>query len=153
MASVPQLKAEITQADYFTDEQKKWLLSKIDYALNQLALRAAAKPKEFKMRSPKKATGLMTLEQWEQKQGHNLTAMIDLGEWIRKNKLCPEMIQQLVNEFRADMTGKGKQYANFKAAFINYLAKGWLSKAITLCTLERSIYARQTVIDTKGLKL
>lgn len=99
---------------------------------------------------PRKATGknLMTLQEWEKQ--HTALSVIMLTSWMDGRKLCYLTVGDMVEEFRGEMIAKGKQYANFKAAFMTYLAKGYLSKPITACTLERSTYKTQTVIETRG---
>ena len=102
---------------------------------------------------PRKASGknLVTLQEWEAK--HTPLSIVMMVEWMDRLKLCPLMIGDMVDEFRGEMIAKGKQYANFKAAFMTYLAKGYLSKQITACTIDRSPYRTKTTIDSRGVVL
>lgn len=102
---------------------------------------------------PRKATGknLMTLQEWEAQ--HATLSIVMMTGWIDAHKLCYLTISELVGEFRGEMIAKGKQYANFKAAFMTYLDKGYLSKKKEACTLERSKHRINTTIDNRGVTL
>lgn len=103
---------------------------------------------------PRKITGaknLVILSEWEAEKG-KLCADMMLG-WLRGHGLCPSMIEEMIEEFRGEMFAKGKQYANFKAAFITYLNKGYLSKRLEQCKLERSPHYNRTTLDKRGVTL
>lgn len=102
---------------------------------------------------PRKVSGknLMTLQEWEAQ--HSALSVVMLTNWMDGRKLCYLTVGDMVEEFRGEMIAKGKQYANFKAAFMTYLAKGYLSKPITACTLDRSTYKTKTTLDNRGVTL
>lgn len=102
---------------------------------------------------PRKASGknLVTLQEWE--YTHSKLSIVMMAPWIESNRFCHLVISDMVEEFRGEMIAKGKQYANFKAAFMTYLTKGYLSKKIDACAIERSPYKHKTVIDSRGVNL
>ena len=95
-------------------------VSKIMLMVDQTLVPEPKKPRALKPRNT------MTLMQWEEKQGKRLDVRHML-EWIEKNQYSIPVIHQLIEEFRIDMLSKGKEYACFRAAFQNYLNKGYLS--------------------------
>ena len=72
--------------------------------------------------------------------------------WIRKKLLCPILIGKMIEEFRTEMIGKGKQYADFRAAFQTYLTKGYLSRSLSNCLLANSPHRSQdeTIVYNRG---
>lgn len=146
MTTIAALKKEIAGAGYFNAEQKKWLLNGIDKALNSITVVDAAKPR--KIRNVKTGTNLLTLEQWEAARGKELH-FTDFKDWIFKTGLIEYQVRVMIEEFRAEMQAKGKQYANFKMAFQTYLTKGYLSKKFRECLAENNA----TVIHTRGINL
>ena len=102
---------------------------------------------------PRKASGknLVTLQEWEDRYGTLSTSM--MADWIERQELCSMMIQLRIAEFRGEMIAKGKQYANFKAAFMTYLAKGYLSKSMEACSLAKSSFQAKTTINSRGVNL
>lgn len=72
---------------------------------------------------------MITLQQWEYDHGSALDISM-MQDWVTKYRLDPMELQKLIGEFRIDMMAKGKLYADFKAAFMNYLMKGWLSRTM-----------------------
>lgn len=95
-----------------------------------------------------KKTSLVTLEQWEEKIGAQLNATM-LASWCREKGLFHPTITRLIEEFRIEMMGKGKQYADFKSAFQTYLTKGYLSLTLigaqNLCKRESQAMAGTTI--------
>ena len=129
MPSIKQLKQEITEASYFDQKQKDWLIKGINLALEHLARTAIYEPK--KPRAPKNASGLLTLQKWEEANGPLALAMFNT--WINGRNLSRVKIAEMIAEFRNDMIARGKEYADFRAAFKNYLNKGYLSRTLQSC--------------------
>lgn len=73
-----------------------------------------------------RAKSLQTLQQWETANGHRLQ-LSDLIFWVESKGYSIPVINELIEEFRAEMVSKGKHYADFAAAFQVYLRKGYLS--------------------------
>lgn len=144
MPSIKQLKDEISAADYFNKEQKHWILAGIGRAEAHLSVKKVNQPK--KIRNPAKASGLITLEQWEEKNG--VLGLYHIKAWADAHMLDPVMISAMMREFRVEMMAKGKQYANFKMAFQTYLTKGYLSKKIDACRAKET-----TTIEKRGISL
>jgi hypothetical protein len=146
MPSIQQIIAEIQLAPDLPPNHIAKAVQIIRDAEQRLKLKGATS-------RPRKAQGknLVTLQEWEQAHGTLTSAM--MTEWIDRLKLCRLMVSCMVDEFRGEMIAKGKQYANFKAAFMTYLAKGYLSKQITACTLERSPHKTATIMDNRGVNL
>lgn len=146
MPSIQQIIAEIQLAPDLPPNHKTKAVQIIRDAEQRLKLKGLTS-------RPRKASGknLVTLQEWEGNHGTLTSAMME--EWIGRLKLCRKMVSSMVDEFRGEMIAKGKQYANFKAAFMTYLAKGYLSKPITACTLERSAHRTDTTTDRRGVTL
>ena len=144
MPSIKQIIAEVQLDATRGPNQKAFVVQAIRDAEERLKLKA---PKAS--RKVSNAKGEMTLEEWEAKEGCALNASM-LADWGRKHLLCPRMVHHMVQEFRHEMMAKGKQYANFRMAFMTYLTKGYLSKPLAACTLERSHYKPGTTIETRG---
>lgn len=105
--------------------QREWIADNVE--------RLAAFLAEEKLRAPRKvrntkAPQLVSLDQWEEKNGGLCLKMLD--SWITEKILCRKQVQQLIEEFRTEMWAKNKQYSDFRAAFQVYLTKGYLSKTI-----------------------
>ena len=143
MPSIQQIIAEIQLAPDLPPNHIAKAVQIIRDAEQRLKLRGA-------VNRPRKASGknLVTLQEWEKQ--HGLLSIVMMTDWIDAHKLCYLAVGDMVDEFRGEMIAKGKQYANFKAAFMTYLAKGYLSKRMEACTLERSPYTTQTRIDKRG---
>jgi hypothetical protein len=146
MPTIRQVLAVIRADETLGPNRKAFLIDQIGtYALkaqNQLD----SKPK--KIRAVKTGTQLLTLEQWEAARGKELH-FTDFKDWIFKTGLIEFQVRLMIEEFRAEMQAKGKQYANFKMAFQTYLTKGYLSKKFRECLAER----HETVIHTRGINL
>lgn len=145
MPTIKQLIAEIQLAP-IPDHHKRYIAKELTEAAERLKLRAPRKPMKIT-----NAKNLITLEEWEERNGK--LNIGNLYDWICKNKLCAVAINNMVIEFREEMMAKGKQYANFKLAFITYLKRGYLSKPFKACTLEQSPYNNSTIVHTKGVQL
>lgn len=146
MPSIQQIIAEIQLAQDLPPNHITKAIQIIRDAEQRLKIKGVAS-------RPRKATGknLVTLQEWEAK--HATLSIVMMPDWIETHKLCYLMVSDMISEFRGEMIAKGKQYANFKAAFMTYLAKGYLSKKMDACTLERSPHKQQTVIDRRGVTL
>lgn len=105
-----------------------------------------------KPRKVSNGKNLVTLEVWEQEGGWQRTAK-SIKDWVERYGLCPKMLEEMLDEFRREMLSKGKQYANFAMAFQTYMRKGYLSKPVGACTLEKSSFKPQTTIDKRGVNL
>lgn len=98
-----------------------------------------------------KSPKLMSLPEWEQQNG--MLSIIPMMGWVRDKKLNANQVRELINEFRIEMTGKGKPYANFVAAFQTYLTKGWLSKKIEQIVEKSPADKYGTQTSTRGANL
>lgn len=146
MPSIKQIIAEIQLAETLRPNQKTFVVQAIRDAEQRLTLKLVG----TKVRKISNAKGLMTLDRYEE---NGILHIGMMGEWVVKNKLCPIAVMNMIAEFRTEMLAKGKQYADFLRAFQVYLAKGYLSKKMTECTLERSPHRRETVVDNRGVNL
>lgn len=146
MATVKQVLAAISQDGTLGPNQKRFVIEAIDRASIWIGM-TQNKPKKIT-----NAKNLKTLEEWEEDDGW-INQSTSMGEWIDRGKLCPNMINMMLVEFREMMRANGKQYANFAMAFRVYLRKGYLSKSMESCTLERSTFKQSTVVHTKGIEL
>lgn len=147
MPSLQQIIAEIQLSPDLIDAHKERVVRIIREAEQRLRIKAAPN----KPRNIKNAKGLVTLDEWERIYGTLCTNT--MPAWIRQNSLCPIMVQKMITEFRDEMLAKGKTYADFARAFHTYLRKGYLSKRLSGCTLERSPFTHRVVVDTKGVNL
>lgn len=91
----------------------------------------------------------ISLAEWEAVNGALRPEM--MASWIKQHKLDPNGVWNLIEEFRIDMMSKGKQYTDFKAAFMNYLTKGWLSK--TMAQIPARATPGATQQSTRGHSL
>lgn len=92
---------------------------------------------------------LMTIDQWEESVGAKLSTIMLLS-WMQAKSLNPEIIHVLIEEFRIEMVGKGKQYADFRAAFQTYLTKGYLSRTLISCRTINTTTRDGTTIYNRG---
>lgn len=143
MATVKQVLAAISQDGTLGPNQKRFVTEAIQRAETWCQLQAGPKPRKIT-----NAKGLVTLEQWEEARGKELH-FTDFKDWIFKTGLIEFQVRLMIEEFRAEMQAKGKQYANFKMAFQTYLTKGYLSKKFKECMAEN----HATVIHTRGVNL
>lgn len=141
MPSVKQIIAEIQLSDTLGPNQKVFVVSAIWHAEQRLLLKSSNKPRKVAG-----AKGLITLEEWEEKNG--VLGVYHLKSWADAQLLDPVLISGMIREFRIEMISKGKQYANFRAAFQTYLTKGYLSKKIDACKAKET-----TTIEKRGISL
>lgn len=100
--------------------------------------------KENKVKINKKSS-LITLQEWEAAQGCALNGSM-ISSWCREKGLYHPTITRLLEEFRIEMMSKGKQYADFKAAFQTYLTKGYLS--LTLAGAQATSKREASALDS-----
>lgn len=84
---------------------------------------------DIKKKNIKKKTPGITLAEWEKETGTNLCIEQLMG-WVKENNLNPQQVRGLIGEFRDVMQANGNTYADFIAAFKNYLRRGYLSRGI-----------------------
>ena len=147
MPSIQQIIAEIQLADDLPPNHKVKAVQIIRDAEQRLKLKGL----QSKPRKVTNGKNLMTLQDWEKE--NTLLNVGMLENWVKSNGLCPQIISRMIGEFRAEMIAKGKQYANFKAAFTTYMIKGYLSRRLSACTLQMSPFNQETIIDNKGVTL
>lgn len=146
MPSIQQIIAEIQLAPDLPANHITKAVQIIRDAEQRLKLKGATS-------RPRKASGKgqVTLQEWE--AAHGSLRLTMMSDWMDSHKLCYDMVRTMIDEFRGEMIAKGKQYANFKAAFMTYLAKGYLSKRMEACTLERSTFKTKTTVSSRGIVL
>ena len=144
MSSIQQIIAEIQLAPDLPPNHKFKAVQIIRDAEQRLKLKGVTS-------RPRKPSGknLMLLQEWEEQHQAPLSIVM-LTSWMDERKLCYLTVGDMVEEFRGEMIAKGKQYANFKAAFMTYLTKGYLSKPLSACTIEQSKYKAHTTVDKRG---
>jgi hypothetical protein len=147
MPSINQIIAEIQEDMDLVDAHKLKVVRIIREAEKRIAARTPASAP----RNIKNAKGLVQLGEWEDLHGKLCTNM--MPDWIKQCGLCPIMVQKAIIEFREEMLAKGKTYADFARAFQTYLRKGYLSKKLADCTIARSPFSQQVVLDTKEVRL
>lgn len=98
--------------------------------VHQLPINLQTNPQENSISKKKinKKKAVMLLAEWEDLPENGRLRVELIDKWILQAKLDRRSVHQLIEEFRVDMGSKGKMYADFKLAFMNYLMKGWLSK-------------------------
>lgn len=143
MPSVKQIIAEVQLCATLGPNQKTFVVKAIQEAEERLKLKAPRSPRKIS-----NAKHLVTLEEWEERNSKLTSKRNNLGGWATGNGLDCHVIMDMANEFRQEMLAKGKQYANFRMAFITYLTKGYLSKPLSACIKKQA-----TSVDTKGVTL
>lgn len=147
MPSIQQIIAEIQLATDLPQGHKV----KAVQIIRDAEQRIRAKIAPNTPRNIKNAKGLVTLYEWESVNGVLCTSL--MAAWVKSCDLCPIMVQKMITEFRDEMMAKGKTYADFPRAFHVYLRKGYLSRKLMDCTILRSPFSQQVVLDTKGVNL
>lgn len=124
MASIRQLRKQIEKmTGIYTPNQIAYILTAIARAEEELTLAASSKPP----RQSRPTATTMSLYQWEHKQGKQLNVEMFI-KWVRAKEFCPVLIGEMIEEFRVAMISKDKHYADFAAAFQNYINQGYLSR-------------------------
>lgn len=108
-------------------------------------------PKETNHKKYKKKPVLLSIEAWEESIGVRLCAEM-VKSWCKEKKLTRVVTDGLIQEFRVEMIGKGKEYADFRATFQTYLTKGWLSKTLEQAQ-QLSRASVTTVENNRGVNL
>lgn len=93
----------------------------------------------------------MLIQEWESITGVQLNADM-LKSWCQQKGIARAIIAELVEEFRIDMIGKGKAYADFRAAFQTYLTKGYLSSTLSAAQIK-SRRLSITEVHNRGVNL
>lgn len=143
MATIKQVLAAISQDGTLGPNQKRFVTGAIQRAETWCQLQTGPKP--HKITNTK---NLKTLPEWE--ATHGTLDSYCFVNWIKEKGFCENVIKEMLEEFKGDMTAKGKQYADFCAAFKTYLTKGYLSKKLTECV--KPAYSG-TIIQRKGISL
>lgn len=146
MATVKQVLAAISQDGTLGPNQKRFVTEAVQRADAWINLNAPKKPRKIT-----NAKGLMSLSDWEGINGTLSTKHI--VKWIDDHKLDLKAVYEMIFEFRQEMFAKGKEYADFKAAFQTYLTKGWLSKTTTSCLAENNRSEAGTTVHSRGVSL
>lgn len=85
----------------------------------------------------------MTLTAWEEMTGSELRVQ-QMVSWVKENRLDADKVALLIVEFREMMMANGTQYADFTAAFKNYVRRGFLTvKMAGLLALPDKSQARR----------
>lgn len=108
-------------------------------------------PLKDKEKKYSKKSTLTTIEVWESKAGLLNAEMIK--DWCKGKQLTRDIAEQLISEFRTEMVGKGKMYADFRAAFQTYLIKGYLSKTLAYAQELSRRQAANTEVNNRGVNL
>lgn len=93
----------------------------------------------------------VSLEQWEKSVG-GVLCVEHVKSWVDGNKLDHQKIKMLIIEFRDRMVANGNQYANFAAAFKDWMRRGFLSKKIVDARITPSEHKHRNLAN-QGLKL
>lgn len=91
--------------------------------------------KDKKYKKPKSEK--VSLAVWEENIGATLNHQM-MKNWIETKKLCSVLVQEQIELFRTKMTAGDNRYANFVAAFQNYVLSGYLPKALSALARETS---------------
>lgn len=147
MATIKQVLAAISQDGTLGPNQKRFVTEAVQRADAWINLNAPKNPRKIT-----NAKGLMSLSDWEGINGF-LVTMVGHSTWAHKNKLDPRMLENMAAEFKREMIAKGKQYADFYAAFQTYLTKGYLSKTLSACLAENNRSETGTFVHSRGVSL
>lgn len=72
-----------------------------------------------------KKSNLMTLAQWETKMGCQLCIQ-QMAQWGKQKNLNPKKVADLIEVFRTHCTANASMFADFVAAFQNWVNRGYL---------------------------
>lgn len=97
-----------------------------------------------------KAPALKNLFEWEAEKNCQLRWEM-LREWVAGNGYDLTLIQKMIEEFRLEMIGKNKMYADFKATFQTYVNKGYLS--LKPSQLKREPITDGVAFQNRGVRL
>jgi hypothetical protein len=103
--------------------------------------------------NPSKKSIKKTIEQWEKEIGTQL-CIEQMASWVKRKGYEPEKIKKLIEQFRLKMQANGTPYANFVAAFQDYLDRGFLSLTPEQCLpFNNAGVAGNPTFSEKGLSL
>jgi hypothetical protein len=108
------------------EKNRDYVLRVIEHLQDNIRQRKASKPKVVRNT---RAPSLVALPEWEESRGHWL-CYDDIKQWAKEKQLSEVTLTELIKEFRFEMIGKNKHYADFRYAFMTYLTKGFLSKTL-----------------------
>jgi hypothetical protein len=92
-----------------------------------------------------------SLSEWEQEVGSQLCADM-MAQWIKENGYDRLKVSAAVTEFRGVMQANGNEYADFTAAFKNYINRGYLSVSVAALKIPSASPDGVRTFD-KGLAL
>lgn len=92
------------------------------------------------------------LEEWEKNIGSILCVAM-MQSWVKDNQYSVEKIGKLIGEFRLKMIAGGNLYADFKAAFQNYLNSGYLSLGVDQVKDTAATVAPRKEFFDRGVQL
>jgi hypothetical protein len=104
-----------------------------------------------KNKNTKKADRIK-LEEWEAAAGSELCIAM-MQSWVKDNQYSVEKITKLIAEFRLKMLAGGNLYADFKAAFQNYLNSGYLSLGVDQVKDTAATVAPRKEFFDRGVQL
>lgn len=149
MPNINMLRKQISKmTGVYTPNQIAYILAGIDLAEAKLKEMASTRPARIK----RPTAALMNIQQWEEKQGCLLNYSM-ITKWVRAKEFCPVLISEMIEEFRLAMISKDKQYADFAAAFQNYVNSGYLSKKAYQLHRSKSPYTPSQYHGTRGVNL
>lgn len=109
----------------------------------------------IKKKNIKKKSDTMKLVQWEEINGQ--LTWRHMEEWLRNNRIQPRVINPVIEEFRNGMMANATEYADFSAAFKNWMNRGFCSKTIAALQAETEKLMSQSQggleIHGKGVSL
>ncbi len=115
-----------------------------------------APPIKNNLKEPKRTKSKsvqVTLVKWEENIGSKLCVQ-QIATWVKENRLHPGKVAVALDQFREKMLASAKEYADFHAAFRNYLKSGWLSCSMDSLRLEEKPEpTRKLEFFDKGLTL
>ena len=105
--------------------------------------------KKTKAKKSKKGEKVLIAD-WEAKNGKLAVPM--MRPWIDGNQLDPAKVHAMIVEFRDRMAANGNLYADFVAAFKDWLRRGFLTRKMEQCRVDKIAHATLD-LSTKGLSL
>lgn len=92
----------------------------------------------------KKPRKLVSLEEWEKEKQTPLCMQMMTG-WVREKNFNPQLIREMIEEFRTRMFASDNRYADYKAAFQDWFNRGFLSKKPEQCKLLAQPHRRASI--------
>lgn len=75
----------------------------------------------------KKPRTLVSIDEWETKVGSPL-CLQQMQSWVKAKNYNPDLVKEMIEEFRTRMRASDNRYADYRAAFQDWLNRGFLSK-------------------------